>query len=933
MKYLVLFITVCSFSFLCSTTPDKYLLKSSNSGTEFYFSIPPSYNESGQNPQVKVLVTSAYESEVTLQIESRGIKITKSAKENSTIEFLLGADDAEPVSHNGVTDKKKEATIYQKSAIHVTSEKPIIVYVIIQNGTVTEGFMALPIQNLGNEYFTMAYNEPNMGTPGWFSPFTTITATENNTSVKFTMGGDESSSSEIALNSGASLEKGESIERILNKGDVWVFSINGKGQDLSGSIVESTKPVAVVSGVNCAMIPEGNTSCNYIVEMELPTNLYGKNYFVTPSMFRSYNGIVKVYAKEDNTGIYRNGQLLDIISEKGEYLEFRLWDKVDASDDPITPKLASISSNKDIAVVYYNPGTREDFVAGNQTPDNPYMMQIIPAEQFTNLSYFATPNAIGTNDPFINNGIIVTFETPDGNIPDDLILAKIDLDNGIEEWSKVSDLADEVYNFTDGYNGKSIGSVVLNLSMEGNYILKSESNAFSVQSVSLGGNYSPYGFPSGGSFNNTFNDNTAPSAQYLIDCNGNIVQGAGVVFDYDNGGNKTSNLKYAGFDNLSNYELEIFSNTSDSVSWSLTRIDSELPASAKLIMIDNVGNMDEVEIEYIIDDYSVSNNEGYTNHPNIKTYRFLDTLHNQSEINDLYVMGLSYSNVSDNFKYKVIEPVNWDFGDPIPPKGALVIESTIEKAEFDDSMIYSDTLFAIFGFYNGRQIAECEKQELLVKNFEVEFPKYKLESGNKLEDIENENAKIRIQDTLYNLSSKYPLYVSNIALKYGDKGFTFDRIIPNSWAVGDSIHPNESIIIEMIYDPSHTLQTDEEQTVIDSLGIEISAHNVEGILDPIAFEYLTEQKTEIKAKTESSVKYESSEYDIIVKNNQLILEGDYYKNHIESIKLFDIEGNKIIEFTANSSNSYKIQNIASGIYLVAIEINDTKIIKKIILTN
>src|SRR6056300_536527 len=253
----------------------------------------------------------------------------------------------------------------------------------------------------------MAYNEPDMNTPGWFSPFTTITATENNTSVKFTMGGDEASNSEIAMSSGATLIKGESIERKLNKGDVWVFSINGKGQDLSGSIIESTKPVAVVSGVNCAMIPEGNTSCNYIVEMELPTNYYGQNYFVTPSMFRTYNGIVRVYAKEDNAVVYRNGQLLDNIPEKGEYLEFRLWDKNDSNGDPVPPKIASISSNKDVSVVYYNPGTREDFLEGNQTPDNPYMMQIIPAEQFTRLSYFATANAIGTNDPFIKNGIIV----------------------------------------------------------------------------------------------------------------------------------------------------------------------------------------------------------------------------------------------------------------------------------------------------------------------------------------------------------------------------------------------------------------------------------------------------------------------------------------------------------------------------------------------
>jgi hypothetical protein len=779
----------------------------------------------------------------------------------------------------------------------------------------------------------MAYNEPDMNTPGWFSPFTTITATENNTSVKFTMGGDEASNSEIAMSSGATLIKGESIERKLNKGDVWVFSINGKGQDLSGSIIESTKPVAVVSGVNCAMIPEGNTSCNYIVEMELPTNYYGQNYFVTPSMFRTYNGIVRVYAKEDNAVVYRNGQLLDNIPEKGEYLEFRLWDKNDSNGDPVPPKIASISSNKDVSVVYYNPGTREDFLEGNQTPDNPYMMQIIPAEQFTRLSYFATPNAIGTNDPFIKNGIIVTFETPDGNIPDDLLLAKIDLDNSIEEWSKVSDLADEVFKFDENYNSKSISSTILDLSIEGNYVMKSGSNAFSIQSVSLGGNYSPYGFPSGGQFYNSDNDNTAPVAQYLINCEGNVVEGAGVVFDYDDNGNKTSELKYVDIDKFENYEFNIINNTSDSVSWSLTRIDEKLPASGQLNMVDRAGNIKSIKIEYLINEFNSTNVSGYTNNPNVESYRFLDTLTNLSDNNSLYVLSMGYSNQSSGFIHNIIDPIGWSLGDSIPPNGELVIETLLDIENDDDEIELSDTLNLGIGYFNGRQIAECEQVPLFLKRFDIEYPRYSLESGSIISDVDNNSPKKRIGDTLYNLSDKYSLYITDISLKNGNKGFEYDRVIPNSWIIGDSIPPNESIIIEMIYDPNHTPQTNEEQTVIDSLGIEISAYNMEGILEPITFEYLTEQKAEIKAKTESSVKYKSSEYDIIVKNNQLILEGDYYKSRIESIKLFDIEGNEVFKFIVNSSNTYKIQDIASGIYFVAIEINDEKIIKKIIITN
>ncbi len=910
------------------------LLKSGNSGTEFLFSIPPSYNESGQTPVVKVLVSSTYVTDVNIEIPASNYSQTKQTNKNSTIEFVIDQNDAEPITHYGITDKKKEATIYQKAGIHITADKPVIVYVIIQNGTVTEGFMALPTSTLGTEYITMAYNEPDMNTPGWFSPFTTITATENNTSVKFTMGGDESVSSEIAMNSGATLKNGESIERIMNKGDVWVFSINGKGQDLSGSLIEATKPVAVVSGVNCAQIPQGNTPCNYIVEMEMPTNIYGKRYFITPNKDRVYNGIVRVYSAEANATIYRNGSQIGNISEKGEYLEFRLWDKNDSNEEPNPPKVAAISSNKYIAVVYYNPGSQEDYFIDNSIIDNAYMMQIMPAEQFSNIAYVSSPNAVATNKPFNNNKLLITYESEGGSVPADLELSKLDLDNGVTEWKKVKDLVDNSNSFEGNYNGKHIGSVTLDISIEGSYVLKSESHKFSVQSISGLGNYSPYGFPSGGRFSsNQDNDHTPPTISYRLSCDGEVASSGYGIFDYDNNYKRTTNLKYYEFRNLDNYELEILHSSKDSVSWTLSRIDDELPASAEIYMIDEFGNDTTEQINYNLFEYSYTNENGYTNNPNFSKRIFRDTIRNLSADNDLYIVQTYYNTPNSGFEVIGYEPETWRYGDSIPPLGELVIISEFKNENIENGIEYNDSLYVAFGLFVKTAPEGCKGKPIFIKKFDVEYPKYKLQSGNEIEDIENDNAKIRIQDTLFNLSNKYPLYITEIALKYGDKGFEFDRVIPNSWAIGDSIPPNESIIVEMIYDPSHTLQTDEEQIVIDSLGIEVSAFGNEGVLEPIAFTYLTEQKAEIKAKTESSIKYEDSKYDIIINKNQLILDGDIYKNNVKSLNIYDIEGNIIVEFIDDSDNIYELQEIANGTYFVVIEINKEKIVKKIILTN
>ncbi len=55
----------------------------------------------------------------------------------------------------------------------------------------------------------------------------------------------------------------------------------GRGQDLTGTLVESSQPVAVFVGHDCTNIPETRVACDHLEEQLLPIETWGRDSFVT----------------------------------------------------------------------------------------------------------------------------------------------------------------------------------------------------------------------------------------------------------------------------------------------------------------------------------------------------------------------------------------------------------------------------------------------------------------------------------------------------------------------------------------------------------------------------------------------------------------------------------------------------------------------------
>jgi len=210
--------------------------------------------------------------------------------------------------------------------VHVKARAPIICYGVTRYQYTSDGFLAIPVSAFGNEYVIASYPQYTAAGFGYFLPAeSNIVAAYDDTEVTFTMGGTAGS-----MTTGG-LKKGQKATFNMMKGDVLCFANDADAQDIAGSLVKATKPIGVVSGNQCANVPSGVYACDYISEMELPTFTWGKEYHVTPIVGRLKAPVIRVFAKERDTKVLRDGQdwMRITLNSRGEgdaFIERRAFD-------------------------------------------------------------------------------------------------------------------------------------------------------------------------------------------------------------------------------------------------------------------------------------------------------------------------------------------------------------------------------------------------------------------------------------------------------------------------------------------------------------------------------------------------------------------------------------------------------------------------------
>jgi len=166
--------------------------------------------------------------------------------------------------------------------------------------------LLLPSTAMTNNYRVVAYKSWALANIG---ATLTITGTQDTTNVTVTL---SSTATIVAGNGIPATASGQKATFTINQGQV-VELVGGTSSDFSGSLVQSDKPVQVMTGLPCVDVPDGQQACDHIEESVFPAETLGQHYVVTmPTgpFGQKVGGVIRIYGNVNQTHLtYPSGSV------------------------------------------------------------------------------------------------------------------------------------------------------------------------------------------------------------------------------------------------------------------------------------------------------------------------------------------------------------------------------------------------------------------------------------------------------------------------------------------------------------------------------------------------------------------------------------------------------------------------------------------------
>ena len=213
----------------------------------------------------------------------------------------------------------------QNKTIIVRSSDVVNVHVISNDYGAGDGFVVTPTNQLGTKYYVASYR-PFLK---YFPAIVCITALYMNTSVYVRT-------------------KVLHMEITLVQYESYRFD-GGEKEDLSGTLVQSNKPIVVISGVrtivhkNVENLPKFD---GLLVQLP-PTNMWGENFNIVPFQNSTVGYLYRVLTLNISTSLnMSNGKVIEIGPEVGSFYE------ADVTEDEVL----SFKSDQPVMVVQFVKG-------------------------------------------------------------------------------------------------------------------------------------------------------------------------------------------------------------------------------------------------------------------------------------------------------------------------------------------------------------------------------------------------------------------------------------------------------------------------------------------------------------------------------------------------------------------------------------------------
>lgn len=270
--------------------------------------------------------------------------------------------------------------------VHIVSDQEVAVYGVSLRSYSSDGFLALPLDILSSQYMLMSY--PNLtwyggvdqtliSQIGIVSPYDNVTVTITPSCQTYN-GQPAGVPFNVVLNTGEAFQ----VQCLLS---------NDPSADLTGTVIQSSLPVAAFAGNACASIPPDTRACDHIVEQVPPVSTWGSYFIAFPLQGRENGDTWRMLSASNGTDLYIDGSLVTTLNF-GDFYE------------TILTSPAEIEASNPILVMQYANG--DDWDPNLSQNGDPFMMLIPPSEQFMDHYTFATPSS-----GFLFHYVTVTIPT------------------------------------------------------------------------------------------------------------------------------------------------------------------------------------------------------------------------------------------------------------------------------------------------------------------------------------------------------------------------------------------------------------------------------------------------------------------------------------------------------------------------------------------
>ncbi len=319
--------------------------ETTSEGNDYWLTFPGNYAPDPTNTvQLKLCILGIRETAGTVSIPGLGFATNFTIVANLAIVTLpKEADLADAIDR------------VENKGIHVSASRPVEIFAVNHVKYTTDGYLALPVNTLGREYIVQAYGNEQTGVPDLNGTQFALVGCESNTLVTITLP-VKTAGHAAGVPFQIKLDLGQTYQ-LRNTGDA--------PADLTGTIIQAERPIAVFAGHQCANIATKDAwFCDTLVEQLLPVRSWGVGFVSIPLATRSADTF-RILASQDNTTVAINGIAVATLN-RGRFHEQKVsMPAYITADHPVFVTQFSNSSDFD--------GVRKS---------DPFMMTVPPMQLF-----------------------------------------------------------------------------------------------------------------------------------------------------------------------------------------------------------------------------------------------------------------------------------------------------------------------------------------------------------------------------------------------------------------------------------------------------------------------------------------------------------------------------------------------------------------------